>query len=746
MLNESRSFLQQDVFCSVIGGAMTAWAGLLCLFAVTGPAVASQNKAVLSLDSPWSTIFEGDSVTLTCDVPDPAEAMYTWYRGSMRLATQRGKNKYHLQEAKRSHSGAYSCEVPNSDRSDPLLLTVSYDWVILQAPYSEVFEGDSLSLRCLGWPTYSVSNVRFYKNGKRIEGSRHQQILSIPQVTAAGDSGKYTCEMKISAVIPPNHQSDELHLFVRELFGPPVLEVKPSAWAVEGALVSLKCKAELAPQRRDTKLRYSFYKGPRALVERSDSPEYSIKEMQFDNSGDYFCQVQTEKLTVQKRSSPLKIHVQQLFTLPLLEVKPSTFPVEGSPVSLTCKTELMVQTPDPQLRFTFYKGLRTSLGKTDSPEYLIGAVELADSGEYHCRAETVTESVRKESPQLRLHVARIPVSGISLEAQPAGGLVNEGGSLLVTCSVAGGTGPVTISLCRADPGGCEDRPASSSSRREEFVVAVTEEHSGSRYYCKASNDEQTPPIESDSLQISVKCSRSSPETSSFPPAPQGSGFQTSAALPPPLPPEMLALAASSPDAPPPSPLPVGSLVSSAPWSFLAEDLFGSPSLDKSGKAGQVPSEEAIVSEGLGLEEERGNIRKSPSRRDGAAIPERCRDKPLGAFCEGVAGHQVKNSMKERSQGDKISFLASIKKFVRTIQEQKTAFESLTEREPAETRSVHATDSPVLQQINQSVQGLKADAGKIAVEMQAISAYLASITGSFRQIAGSLRKAPVDDSA
>ncbi|XP_029436667.1 Fc receptor-like protein 3 isoform X2 [Rhinatrema bivittatum] len=510
MLNESRSFLQQDVFCSVIGGAMTAWAGLLCLFAVTGPAVASQNKAVLSLDSPWSTIFEGDSVTLTCDVPDPAEAMYTWYRGSMRLATQRGKNKYHLQEAKRSHSGAYSCEVPNSDRSDPLLLTVSYDWVILQAPYSEVFEGDSLSLRCLGWPTYSVSNVRFYKNGKRIEGSRHQQILSIPQVTAAGDSGKYTCEMKISAVIPPNHQSDELHLFVRELFGPPVLEVKPSAWAVEGALVSLKCKAELAPQRRDTKLRYSFYKGPRALVERSDSPEYSIKEMQFDNSGDYFCQVQTEKLTVQKRSSPLKIHVQQLFTLPLLEVKPSTFPVEGSPVSLTCKTELMVQTPDPQLRFTFYKGLRTSLGKTDSPEYLIGAVELADSGEYHCRAETVTESVRKESPQLRLHVARIPVSGISLEAQPAGGLVNEGGSLLVTCSVAGGTGPVTISLCRADPGGCEDRPASSSSRREEFVVAVTEEHSGSRYYCKASNDEQTPPIESDSLQISVKLRVSQP--------------------------------------------------------------------------------------------------------------------------------------------------------------------------------------------------------------------------------------------
>ncbi|XP_030043362.1 Fc receptor-like protein 3 isoform X2 [Microcaecilia unicolor] len=482
---------------------MLAWASLLYLFAVTGQVVASESKAVMFLDPQWSTILEGHSVTLGCNATS-AKAWYTWYKESKKLTKEKGKNLYYLRSAKRSDSGAYSCETSESDRSDPVNLSVSNDWVILQAPYSAVFEGEALTLRCLGWKDYS--NVRFYKDGRLID--QNNQTFSIPHVEVIGNSGKYTCWM-YTTLIYGDRESAAVQISVKELFSRPVLEIKPSARPVEGSSFSLLCKTELAAQRRYTKLLFTFHKDRQVLVEKSDSPEYNITEAQLENSGEYYCQVETENLKLRKSSDPLQIHVQQLFMLPRLEIKPSTSPVEGSSIFLTCKTELMVQKPGPNLRFSFYKDLRTSLIKTDSPEYIIRTAQLEDSGAYHCQVEAVTASVMKKSPQSHIHVERIPVSGISLEVQPSGRLVNEGENLLMTCSVATGTGLVTISLCTLDSYSCVDR-SELFLQRETFSVNVSEKDNGNSFYCMASNDKQTTPIKSGPLQISVRLRVSQP--------------------------------------------------------------------------------------------------------------------------------------------------------------------------------------------------------------------------------------------
>ncbi|XP_029436720.1 Fc receptor-like A isoform X1 [Rhinatrema bivittatum] len=338
MLNESRSFLQQDVFCSVIGGAMSAWAGLLCLFAVIGSAVsikaASGKKALLTLDPPWSTVLTGDSVTLMCGLYS-AEALYTWYQNSSVLVEEKGKNLYHLTYAKTTDSGEYGCKVSGYSRSDPVPLIVSDDVVVLQAQPA-VFAGDTLALRCRQQERYIAYDVGFEKDGQKLLPFHDERnTLLIPNITVG--SGTYGCEMELRKPGVRHHKSAAVRVNVRELFGPPVLEVKPSAWAVEGALVSLKCKAELAPQRRDTKLRYSFYKGPRALVERSDSPEYSIKEMQFDNSGDYFCLAQTENLFIHKESPSVQIRVQNSISLTdETSTSPAPAPSPASPTLERC--------------------------------------------------------------------------------------------------------------------------------------------------------------------------------------------------------------------------------------------------------------------------------------------------------------------------------------------------------------------------------------------------------------------------
>ncbi|XP_030043760.1 high affinity immunoglobulin gamma Fc receptor I isoform X2 [Microcaecilia unicolor] len=509
------------MFCWGAGSAnereMQTRAVLLSLFAVTGLA-APENKAVLSLYPAWTTIFEGDSVTLMCDVPDSAkEALYTWYRNSSILTKERGKYKYHLPNAKTSDNGEYSCEAFGSGRSDPVRLTVSNDWVILQAPYSPVFDGEPLILRCLGFKGFSVSSVSFYKDDQRLRRHQDQQTLSIPYATVIDDSGTYTCEMQLGS-LTYNYKSAAVDISVREPFPPPLLEVKPSASPTEGSSILLMCKTELAVQKQHTKLLFTFYKDWQVLVQKSDSPEYNIKHAQLENSGEYFCQAETENLRWRKQSSQLQIQVQR-----------------------------------PRNPF-----------------------------------ETISNS--------------------------------------------------------------QTSAASSPLLSPMFRPPV------------ASSTDKKPPV------------------ASFVP-------------------------------------PAGSL------SFLAEVHFCSSLLKKS--------------------EEGDEEKRLPSQRGSSTVLEKCRDEQLRVFCEGIVGRQVKNSMEENAEGDGIPFLMSIKNLVKAIQEQKTVSESVAGRESAQVRPACATNSSLLQQINQSVQDLNTDAGKIALEMQTMNSHLANIANSLQKIASSLTKDPLN---
>lgn len=95
----------------------------------------------------------------------------------------------------------------------------------------------------------------------------------------------------------------------------------------------------------------------------------------------------------------------------------------------------------------------------------------------------------------------VPVSNVSLDIWAPKGMVIEGESLVLLCSVAEGTGNITFSWHREDTGTSVGRKTQRSLSAEMEVPAVQESDAG-RYYCRADNGHE--PIQSKVLSICVR--------------------------------------------------------------------------------------------------------------------------------------------------------------------------------------------------------------------------------------------------
>ncbi|XP_078012311.1 Fc receptor-like protein 2 isoform X2 [Phascolarctos cinereus] len=190
--------------------------------------------------------------------------------------------------------------------------------------------------------------------------------------------------------------------------------------------------------------------------------------------------------------------IEELFPPPKLKTTTSQ-PTEGTPVTLSCETQLPPQRSDTQLQFSFFRDDRVIVSDWKESQVLqIPAIWREDSGSYWCEAKAVTQNIQKQSNHVKISVKRIPISGILMETQPSGGQVTEGEKLVLICSVAQGTGNITFSWHR------EDIKASlgektQSSLKEKFVLSAVNETDSGKYYCTANNGINT----TSSLRVNV---------------------------------------------------------------------------------------------------------------------------------------------------------------------------------------------------------------------------------------------------
>ncbi|XP_074079249.1 Fc receptor-like protein 4 isoform X2 [Macrotis lagotis] len=365
---------------------MPIWELLLVLGLVSRQTSIAK-KAVVHLNPPWTTIFSGEKVTLTCQGFSSSKPGKIWWYNNQQVHTNWSTDSIEI-----NHAGGYRCQTQNSDLSDPVNLVVSSDSLILQTPYS-VFEGDTLVLKCRGkHEGIIIKYMTYYKDESELSDfSKNSDLsISIPQIHL-NDSGKYHCKRSIKYI-------------------------------------------------------ESFWR---------------------------------------EKSEKVELQIQELFAPPELKVTTSE-PTEGSPMTLSCETQIPPQRSDTELHFSFFRDGRIILSDRKFQQLQIPAVWSKDSGSYYCKAKAVTKNIQKQSNQVMISVKKIPISGILLDIQPSGGQVPKGKKLVLNCSIAQGIGNITFSWHKEGIDAILGEKTQHSLQAK-FVLSSLNESDTGKYYCTASN-------------------------------------------------------------------------------------------------------------------------------------------------------------------------------------------------------------------------------------------------------------------
>uniref|UniRef100_A0A3P9DKB5 Ig-like domain-containing protein n=1 Tax=Maylandia zebra TaxID=106582 RepID=A0A3P9DKB5_9CICH len=213
----------------------------------------------------------------------------------------------------------------------------------------------------------------------------------------------------------------------------------------------------------------SHYAGRVEVIETErGSSTLRIRDLTERDSAEYHFKFKTQSFEWKSSLPGTTLSVTGLplsISLPSVSVSPSGEIVEGSSVTLTCRTHA-----NPAANNTLYKGNQI-LPLTPEGIYNFTSISSEDRGIYHCKTED------QLSVSLFIDVQYAPKIP-SVSVRPSGELV-EGSSVTLTCS------------SDANPAANytwykEDDNSAKASGQNFIITDFRPEHSGS-YYCEAQN-------------------------------------------------------------------------------------------------------------------------------------------------------------------------------------------------------------------------------------------------------------------
>ncbi|XP_012932795.1 Fc receptor-like protein 4 isoform X2 [Heterocephalus glaber] len=356
--------------------------------------IATVPKSVISLHPPWTPVFQGETVNLTCNgFYFCASEKTKWYFGyyGKKLLRETSGNILEVHEA-----GMYRCQAENSSLSGPVFLTFATGPLILQSPYS-VFEGDTLVLRCQRTGREKLTAVTYSWNGKICHTLNESFDLFIPRASS-NNSGIYQCfgyDNKNGVV-----KSNTKVIKIQELFPHPKLKVSATK-PIEGTSVNMSCETYLPAERSDTPLHFIFFRDNMLILsDWNESSELQIPAIWKENSGWYWCGVKTVTHNIHRHSLPLKIRVQRI---PVSEVSIETHPpggqaIEGKMLILFCS----VAKGTGDITFSWHIGdTKESLGwktqRSQRAELEIPVIWESHAGAYYCMADNSYGPIQSEA-------------------------------------------------------------------------------------------------------------------------------------------------------------------------------------------------------------------------------------------------------------------------------------------------------------------------------------------------------------
>uniref|UniRef100_A0A2K6F6I8 Fc gamma receptor Ia n=1 Tax=Propithecus coquereli TaxID=379532 RepID=A0A2K6F6I8_PROCO len=167
------------------------WLLIALLLWVPAGGQVDTTQAVITLQPPWTSVFQKENITLWCEGPRlPRDNSTQWFHNGTAIQTL--TSRYSILSASVNDSGEYRCQTGLSVPSDPVHLEIHRDWLLLQVSSRVFTEGEPLALRCHGWKNKLVYNVIFYQNGKALKFFPRNSELTILK-TNMSHNGIYHC-------------------------------------------------------------------------------------------------------------------------------------------------------------------------------------------------------------------------------------------------------------------------------------------------------------------------------------------------------------------------------------------------------------------------------------------------------------------------------------------------------------------------------------------------------------------------
>ncbi|XP_071474398.1 Fc receptor-like protein 5 isoform X4 [Marmota flaviventris] len=362
------------------------------------------------------------------------------------------------------------------------LVTPSKSIISLQFPWTVFFQGDSMDLTCKRSSSHSPWTTKWYFEGKVLKKTPKSTLR-------VRESGDYKCQADGLPVSDPVHLEFSTAPLI--LQGPP--------YVFEGDSMLLRCRTKAKTELNTV----VFFKNGERLMLPNNSSDLHIDDADLAHNGHYHCGGYIHTCCAAS-SNRVSIQIRVLFPRPVLRSS-SSKPTEGSPVTLTCQTQLPPERSDVQLQFCFFRDSQAlGSGWRSSPKLRIPALGTEDSGSYWCQAKRVNSHLLKESWKISITVWAA-VSQPVLTLNPAKNWLLEGTWLTLHCEVQRGSPPILYKFYHDSVSlGSSSTP---STGRASLGISLTAQHSGF-YYCTADNG--FSPQRSEAVRLSVLVSLSRP--------------------------------------------------------------------------------------------------------------------------------------------------------------------------------------------------------------------------------------------
>lgn len=455
-------------------GFTRLWLALLVVTPVNGQYEAAL-QSVISLQPPWTTFFQGETVILTCyrygfSLPQKTK----WYQKRETLRQMQGSSTLPVR-----NSGEYWCQADDLLPSTHVNLNFSKDSLVLQAPPA-VFKGDSVVLRCHTKESINAETLTFYKNGRRALPLSHQRSELHIRHADLKDNGQYKCTKENwwrRVTI-----SNTVSIQVQELFPRPVMTARPSQ-PIDGSPVTLACQTQLPAQRSDAQLQFCFFRNHQALGSGcSSSSEFHIPAIWTEESTQYWCKAGTMNSQVGKGSRMFTIPVQRVladFQIHIIPVSKVVF--EGQFLLLNCSVKGV---PGP-LKFSWYKrdmlNKETKIPKSSEAEFKISEVNSSDAGEYFCEVNNSRRSFVSRAVPITI---KVPVSQPVLTLSTGKTQALEGDLMTLHCQSQRGSPCILYEFYYENVS--LGNSSTLSGGGASFNFSMSTERSGN-YYCTADN-------------------------------------------------------------------------------------------------------------------------------------------------------------------------------------------------------------------------------------------------------------------